>query len=324
MSHSTNDIETAVTNSSALFSRDKSRAFRLTGEDLNRYLQGRITQDISKLKCGDTASSLLLSPQGKVQGLFYLLKLEHELLLVTQPLNDEQAESFVKDLLLFKVADRVVVEELNETTVVRLCGPSSIAILISAGVISDSQGVPKNGHLELEDGSAYLIFKPNGQDNTIDIVAPNNIVSKIKAATTQNSGLIGNEADYTFFRIKEGTPNFPVDIDDKAIGTDIPANSLISFTKGCYAGQEVVEMSIARGKPNRKLARLTSDSSTLLEPGTELTANDKRVGKVTSCAIGPDGSLSCLALIKNDAFEEVAFCAGDVTLRHDGNLYPTS
>ena len=94
-----------------------------------------------------------------------------------------------------------------------------------------------------------------------------------------------------------------IDISDKNIATDIPFENKISFNKGCYAGQETVEMSTARGRPNKRLILIkSSDEIKEKENVFEADNSDKKIGLVTSVSFSEhDKSHYALCLIKNSS-----------------------
>jgi len=89
-------------------------------------------------------------------------------------------------------------------------------------------------------------------------------------------------------RIESGMPKYAVDITDANLPQEINRNEqAISFTKGCYLGQETVARIDALGHVNRLLVGVKMESSTVPESGVELTVGEKVVGKVTSSTYSP-------------------------------------
>jgi len=92
---------------------------------------------------------------------------------------------------------------------------------------------------------------------------------------------IGHEA-YESLRIEAGTPLFGHDVDESVLLPEIPFENLLSHTKGCYPGQEVVVRIRDRGHVNRMLRGLAIDGDQVPEEGAEILADDTTIGKVTS------------------------------------------
>ena len=91
----------------------------------------------------------------------------------------------------------------------------------------------------------------------------------------------------------------------------------VSFQKGCYLGQEIVERVRSRGNVNRKLVQLSSDSAEPVKPGEKLTLEGKEVGEITSSAISPaNGKQYALGYVRVEVIEKkLAVRAGTVLMR---------
>jgi folate-binding protein YgfZ len=94
---------------------------------------------------------------------------------------------------------------------------------------------------------------------------------------------IGSEA-LDVLRLEAGTPRFPADIGPSVLLPEVPFESLVSYTKGCYPGQEVVVRIRDRGHVNRHLRGLVLEGGAVPAAGSEVVAGDTAVGAVTSAA----------------------------------------
>ena len=101
-------------------------------------------------------------------------------------------------------------------------------------------------------------------------------------------------------RIEQGRPRYGVDLDDSVIPQEAGLNDrAVSFSKGCYVGQETVARLYYRGKPNRHLRGLRlSDAAS---PGDELTFEGRPVGRLGSVALSPRFGPIALALVRREA-----------------------
>src|SRR4051812_33837056 len=110
----------------------------------------------------------------------------------------------------------------------------------------------------------------------------------------------GDEAAAEVVRVERGRPRFGLDLDDSVIPQEAGLNErAVSFTKGCYVGQETVARLYYRGKPNRRLLGLR-----LSEPapsGSELRLGEKVVGRLGSSVISPELGPIGLALVRREA-----------------------
>jgi folate-binding protein YgfZ len=110
----------------------------------------------------------------------------------------------------------------------------------------------------------------------------------------------GSEADAEIVRVERGRPRYGVDMDDSVIPQEAGLNErAVSFTKGCYVGQETVARLHYRGKPNRRLLGLRLSSPA--PPGSELRLGEKVVGRLGSSVVSPDLGPIGLALVRREA-----------------------
>ena len=111
-------------------------------------------------------------------------------------------------------------------------------------------------------------------------------------------------------RVESGRPRYGVDLDDGVIPQEAGLNErAVSFTKGCYVGQETVARLFYRGKPNRHLRglRLSADAV----PGDELRLGEKVVGKLATVAVSPTHGSIALALVRREAEPGATVAVGD-------------
>jgi tRNA-modifying protein YgfZ len=120
------------------------------------------------------------------------------------------------------------------------------------------------------------------------------------------------EAAAEIVRVESGRPRYGVDIDDTTIPQEAGLNErAVSFTKGCYVGQETVARLHYRGKPNRHLRGLRL--SALMPPGTPLLLGEREVGRIGSSVVSPRHGPIALALVRREAGVGESLRAGDAT-----------
>ncbi len=109
-----------------------------------------------------------------------------------------------------------------------------------------------------------------------------------------------SEAAGEIVRVERGRPRYGVDLDDTVIPQEAGLNErAVSFTKGCYVGQETVARLYYKGKPNRHLRGLRLSGP--VAPGEELRLGDRTVGRVGSAVLSPRLGHLALALVRREA-----------------------
>src|SRR5437588_6895951 len=172
-----------------------------------------------------------------------------------------------------------------------LIGPASDELLV---------GLPEREHahvlVDLEGVRARAIRTDVG----IDLLAPGDSVEPVRAELERRGAVPIPEAVAECVRIERGRPRYGIDLDDSVIPQEAGLNErAVSFTKGCYVGQETVARLYYRGKPNRQLRGLRLSGSASV--GDELRVGDRTVGTLTSVAESPRLGSIALALVRREA-----------------------
>ena len=137
-------------------------------------------------------------------------------------------------------------------------------------------------------------------DLGVDVIGDSDAADAVRAALEERGAVPGDEAVAEVLRVERGRPRYGLDMDDTTIPQEAGLNDrAVSFTKGCYVGQETVARLFYRGKPNRHLRglRLASPAST----GEAILLADREVGRVGSAAVSPVHGPIALALVRREA-----------------------
>jgi folate-binding protein YgfZ len=236
----------------------------VSGPDALSFLQALVSADLDPLGPGDHVESLLLTPQGKLDVAFRLLRVaDDELWLDTDPgLGAQLAASL--DRFRIRV-DAEVVDRSDDLGVLSLIGPAAPA---SVDVSDDARVVPTV--------------------HGVDVIGPRVTLPAVDGVPTVDAEV------YDAWRIEQGIPLQPLDIDEKTIPQEAELEvDAVSFTKGCFLGQELVCRIDSRGHVNRFLRRFESIDGDWPARGAEVVVDDKVVGALTSVATEelPTGAL---------------------------------
>jgi len=262
--------------------------FKFTGPDRVRYLNAVLTNNIRDLQPGQGIPSLLLNPQGHFLAELDTYAMADHLLVVTYAMIRERTNATLDK---FIIMDDVVLEDVTEQFgVISIEGPAS------AQIISRLGGPPLEllselSHMETQiAGVSCLIVRisPGGISGA-EFIAPRESLAKlwqalVDAARANGGGPIGYDA-LSAIRLEAGIPWFGYDFDE----TNIPheagvENSHISYTKGCYTGQEIVERVRSRGHVNRRRVGVAFSGEVIPAAKTPLLAGGAEVGFVTRAA----------------------------------------
>lgn len=244
---------------------DSSVCFRFSGKDARRYLHNRLTQDIRGLGVGDTTFAAALTAQGRVEGVFTVLCRAEDTFLLTSDGGD--LHTLEGALKRFVVADRVVCEDLSRSV-------SLVHIAADQAHIEESLrrcGINASGRRR------HLRVSSSGVDCVVCDVEREDLAQRLQ-------GVLGEQltrAQYDYARWERCCPVFPEEINDQGMLLEFNLRDAVSFSKGCYVGQEVVERSDAIGRVPRCLERIVLVGAAGVEQGSAITTTDgSTLGKV--------------------------------------------
>jgi folate-binding protein YgfZ len=295
----------AATEGCALFDRSDRGKLALTGAGAKEFLNGQVSNDTVSLQPGHGLYAALLTPKGKMLADLRILDAGEELLLDTERVA---LQTVFNTIRRFSIGYEL---ELHKRTLQRsllsLIGPSADAVARAAGLAelpAETEHDHRSGQLAGTD--VRVIRTDLGLDVLLDAEALAEVRSALLAAGAAEIGLETAEC----VRIESGRPRYGVELDDSVIPQEAGLNDrAVSFTKGCYVGQETVARLFYRGKPNRELRGLRSAEP--LPVGTELTYEARTVGRVRSAAVSPRLGPVALAFIRREAPLGAVLAAGE-------------
>ena len=281
----------ALRHSAALLDLSPRGRILARGRDRARLLHNLTSNEVKKLTPGAVAYSFLLSPQGRIQADLYLLCFADHFLIDTEP---ELRKKVFQHIKRYIIADQVELEDVTSATAcIGLEGPGAAAILAQIGA-----PVPDDYTFATWGENTVAGITQSGQPGArIYCAAPESeaIVAKLQAAGAQPA----SADDARIVRIEIGKPRYGEDIHEKSLPQETQQMHAVSFTKGCYLGQEIVERIRAQGHVNKKLVRLEIDGTEPPAPGTKAVANAAEVGEITSAVYSPQsGAIAALAYLR--------------------------
>jgi folate-binding protein YgfZ len=265
----------------------------ISGADRASYLQGLLTNDVVALKAGEGCYSAYLTAQGRMISDLYVYELG-DVMLVTMAGDVRQTVLAKLDQFIF--SEDVQLGDVSGTFAqVAVVGPDAAAVVaaVAGGVAADAlRALPEHGNLRTEwDGSAVIVTRVTdtgepGYDVFVDHARAAALVAALGAA----GAVVADAATAEAIRIESGIPLFHRDMDESTIPLEANLEArAISFTKGCYVGQEVVIRVLHRGhgRVARKLVGLLVDGSDVPSPGATIASGEREIGAVTSSTWSP-------------------------------------
>jgi folate-binding protein YgfZ len=281
----------------------------LTGADRVRFLHGQVTNDVKRLRAGEGCYAALTTAKGKMQSDLNIFCLQDELLLDFEPgltaTVTERVEKYI-------VADDVqVVDVAPHYGLLSVQGPKAEAVVRGLALFSKLPATALSGE-KISDatlGEIYLMnharLGTSGFDLFVPTAALAAVADKLVAAAKSVGGRAAGWNAFEIVRIEMGGPRFGADMDETHLASECGIEArAISYQKGCYIGQEVLNRIHSVGHVNRELRRLhlAVGVKTLPNRGDKLFHGDKEVGQITSATFSPkQNRIVALGYVRREA-----------------------
>jgi tRNA-modifying protein YgfZ len=272
-----------VTTSTFVVDRSERGKLALTGPEAKDFLQGQVTNDILGLTPGRGCYAAFLTHKGKMLGDMRVFDLGDELLLDCERVALQELFNMIRRYKLGR--DLELHKRTVELGLLSVIGPGA----------PDLAGPNEHDNARTQlDGTDVIAVRT---DVGVDLFFAAADKAAVRAALAFPDA---SEQEAEIVRVEHGRPRYGLDLDDTVIPQEAGLNErAVSFTKGCYVGQETVARLYYRGKPNRRLLGLRLSEP--VEPGTELKLGEKVVGKLGSVVVSPDHGPIALALVRREA-----------------------
>jgi tRNA-modifying protein YgfZ len=265
----------------------------VTGSEAAGFLQGQVTNDVEAVAPGHGCYAALLNHKGKLRTDMRLLRSEDWIWLDTEAIGFRPLTYTVETYSLGR--DVQWRDVTAERTILSLVGPAAREPL-------DAEP-PAEEHAFVEGEHGTYVSTLLG----VDVICDATDAAAVRDALGVEAV---DEAAAECLRIETGRPRLGYDMDGETIPQEAGINErAVSFTKGCYVGQETVARLHYRGKPNRHLRGLR-----LSEPadrGAELRLGEKVVGRLGSTCVSPALGPIALALVRREASPGDTLAVGD-------------
>lgn len=281
---------------------------KVSGSEAIQFLNGLITNDVKELAENSWMPAVFPNVQGRLIASVRVIRLP-----------DEESPVFILDTeaathqAVFKLVERFTlagdfrVHDLTDTTaLISLQGKQANQI---AGT------VPGDGVDEVKDKGAcvvdwngarvVIIRATHTSEDGFDLLIESGRSKDLWNALMKEGAWPVGFTALEILRIEAGIPRYGVDIDETLVVSETNLDDAVSFTKGCYIGQEIIARIKYRGHVAKKLTGVTFEKATKIEPGCKvLSSDDKEAGRLTSVTYSPHlGRTVALGVLKYQYLE---------------------
>jgi folate-binding protein YgfZ len=277
-----------------LADRSWTGRLEMLGADRVRFLNAYVTCDVKSLGPGEGAYGFVTNPQGRILSDLVVLVLEDRLWLQLPPGQEEAVASHLRKYVL---ADRVEIRGLEDIVPISLVGPRAVEILGEAELPPEGdwrhvRSIVQGTEVELQRTARV---GPEAHTLWVSTSSAGQLFERLlESPAVKPAGFGALE----ILRTAAGIPRFGRDFGPENFPQETGADEAVSYTKGCYLGQEVVARIHYRGGVQKTLRGLAFPAGSNPQPGAPLLFEGREVGRATtvveSIALGHPIGLSIL------------------------------
>jgi len=264
---------------------------RVNGRQAAEFLQGQLTNDLEALAADEGCYAALLDRKGHMQADMRALRLgTGEIWLDTEP---EAVEPVLRHLRMYSVGREVEIEEASSAwAVTSLIGPAAV----EAAGTAPLPGEHAQRRFERQGVEVLAVATDLG----LDLITRAGQASELRSLLAESGAAEVSEAAAEILRVESGRPRFGREMTSATIPQEAGIEGrAVSFTKGCYIGQETVARLHYKGKANRHLRGLRMEAP--VSDGEEVALEAREVGRIGTAVISPAHGPIALAVIRREA-----------------------
>jgi folate-binding protein YgfZ len=290
---------------------------QFSGEKAKESLGGLVTNDVVALTAGHGQRAVALTNKGRVIAMVRVFDRGTDLLVDCEPSAADAFVGMIKKFVNPRTAKYAVLTE--QMGCLGVYGASSTKLLAPLlGVPHETlDALPALGLWRSADGSVDVVRSDDFSMPGLDVIAAPARIAELRSALEAQGLHDATPEALEIAAVERGLPRFGVEMDAETIPQEANLDALgaISFTKGCYTGQEVVARIHFRGHVNRHLRWLRAETP-LPHGATVMDAEGKEIGDVRSSVVSPERGPLAIAMLRREVAigSEVQLRDGDHTL----------
>ncbi len=260
----------------------------VNGADAAEFLQSQVTNETVDLEPGSGVYAALLDRKGHIQADMRILRLATDSFLVDT--GQVTGPALLKHLTMYKIGREVEIAEAARSTI-SLVGPAAFNVAgLAPGQENDFETATIAG------GSCLVAATAFG----LDVICEPEAEAAVRAELEARRAVPVSQAAVEIVRVERGRPSFGREMSD----ANMPAEAgiverAVSFTKGCYIGQEPVARLHYKGRPNRHLRGLKTAAA--ISEDDLATLDGRELGKVGTAVLSPAHGWIALAILRKEA-----------------------
>ena len=279
------DYEAVREGGAGLIDLSSSRGrIRVSGSEAVMFLNGLMTNDMKSLAANRWMPAVFPTVQGRLIGAVRVIRgSEPSFLIDTETASHE---AVLKTISRFTMAGDFKVADVTEETALLTVQGQLAGEVIEKVFGTSASEIPVNGVSEVR--QVTIVRATHTGENGFDILVDSAQKAELLQALEDGGAQPISDDTLEILRVEAGIARFGVDMDDTNVVPETNLDDAVSYTKGCYVGQEIIVRIKHRGHPAKKLTGLKFETDVQIESGAVINSTENQeIGRVTSAVISP-------------------------------------
>jgi folate-binding protein YgfZ len=258
----------------------------VSGSEAVMFLNGLITNDIKTLAANSWMRAAFPNVQGRLLAVVRILNRADGFLIDTEATTHDKVVHLLERFTL--AGDFRVTDLTDRTACYSVQGSQSAAILRDVFGETSAADPRRVITANLKDAEVTIIRDTHTAEDGFDLFVERNDADHLRSTLASAGAEPVSDATAEVLRVEAGIARYDIDMDETTIVTETNLDDVVSFTKGCYLGQEIIVRIKHRGHVAKKITGLTFPDRIEIENGAKiLSVDDKEIGRVTSSTFSP-------------------------------------
>ena len=261
---------------------------RVSGSEATMFLNGLITNDVKNLAQNRWMAAVFPTVQGRLIGAVRVIRGSGPEFLIDTETTSHDA--VLKTVSRFTLAGDFKVADVTSDTALLTVQGQGAAEIIQKVFEQAASDLPQNGVVETtwQNVPVTLIRASHTGENGFDLFIDSSRKAELQQALEAAGAQPVGEDTFEILRVEAGIARFGQDMDETNVVPETNLDDAVSFTKGCYVGQEIIVRIKHRGHPAKKLTQLHFETDKQIEPGAVIRSTENHeIGRVTSAVVSP-------------------------------------
>jgi folate-binding protein YgfZ len=277
------DYEVVREGGAGLIDLSERARIRVSGAEATMFLNGLITNDVKNLAQNRWMPAVFPNVQGRLIGAVRVIRGSDASFLIDT--DAASSEAVLKTISRFTMAgDFKVADVSSETALLSVQGKGAAGVVEKVFETRVSE-LPRNGVVEVD--GVTIIRATHTAEDGFDLVVDSSRVAELRQRLETAGAKAVDQKTVEILRIEAGIARFGIDMDETNVVPETNLDDAVSYTKGCYVGQEIIVRIKHRGHVAKKLTGLRFETDRQIQPGAIIKSGDNEVGRVTSTALSP-------------------------------------